>query len=147
MKRKRKFTLKSLRAPLWMFALAFLIWVLIACRIQPSGAMDKAIDGVQVTLAGLDIAVDKSADLHRTGLNAAVEVCRASLGATSTPEQRTTCLHQFLLAPDDIDEVEEILRTTSLTYDQLVALVPMLVRLRDFIAAWEDAIDQQKGGL
>ncbi len=143
--RTRKLTLRDYgRAFMWLFAIAILAFGLCACR-TPAGTMDKAIAGSQAALAGLDIAVDKGAKTHQKALSAAVEICRSILGGDSTPEERTVCLHQFLLAPEDIAEFETLLHEAATTYDQLVDLLPQLERLRDLLKAAQSAIDQKKG--
>lgn len=109
------------------FIVFFLLFV--ACA-SPARYVQKGTELAQKGLKTVDVATDLAATGYVEAYKATEEICRAKLGATSTPEQRDDCTKAFANAKD----IRAKLERASELYDEAVDLLTELSKIAGELA-------------
>ena len=95
----------------------FLLFIALGCASTLSDATRYA----DKSMAVVDVIANKGARLYQEATLAAINVCRAELGDTSTPEKREACLRRKGFAPDQVAQVREAYEALARAYDDIAS--------------------------
>jgi len=117
-------------AALLTIVVVFVVVTMLACASTLSDATRFA----DKSMAIVDVVANQGARTYREATIVAINLCRAELGDTSTPESREACLRRRGFAPDQIEKVREAYEALARAYDSIAAA---LAEIREATPALE----------
>jgi len=100
--------------------LVTIVFVCLAVLVLGCAAgLTRAAHYADKSMAVVDVVANKGARIYQEATIAAINLCRAELGQTSTPEAREACLRKRGFAPDQIAKVREAYEALARAYDNI----------------------------
>jgi len=107
-----------------------------------AGTLSDATRYADKSMAIVDVVANQGARAYQEATIAAVNLCRAEIGDTSTPESREACLRRKGFAPEQIEQVREAYEALARAYDNIATA---LEEIREATPALERGDAAAKG--